>query len=211
MTRMKNVPSVSVTYAQTGGSTKSNELGMRAMQERAYEKRGEQYLLIKSSPASGKSRALMFIALDKLENQGVKQAIVVVPVTCSPKTGFERNLFISRCEVLAKSRRSQEYAAAKQAPMGCHLLGRFLDGIPKPCLIMLPKFWNLCNITWHRRRIQRKAGKVKRFPVRDAMKLPESLTRMIKVQSSTLPRGRLTLPHPCHFTMLCRENEMSGD
>ena len=79
MTRMKNVPSVSVTYAQTGGSTKSNELGMRAMQERAYEKRGEQYLLIKSPPASGKSRALMFIALDKLENQGVKQAIVAVP------------------------------------------------------------------------------------------------------------------------------------
>ena len=79
MTRMKSVPSVSVTYAQTGGSTKSNELGMRAMQERAYEKRGEQYLLIKSPPASGKSRALMFIALDKLENQGVKQAIVAVP------------------------------------------------------------------------------------------------------------------------------------
>lgn len=49
------------------------------MQERAYQKRGEQYLLIKSPPASGKSRALMFIALDKLENQGVNQAIVVVP------------------------------------------------------------------------------------------------------------------------------------
>jgi len=49
------------------------------MQERAYQKRGEQYLLIKSPPASGKSRALMFIALDKLENQGLKQAIVVVP------------------------------------------------------------------------------------------------------------------------------------
>jgi len=76
---IKNVPSVSVTYAQNGGSTKSNELGMRAMQERAYEKRGEQYLLIKSPPASGKSRALMFIALDKLANQGIKQAIVVVP------------------------------------------------------------------------------------------------------------------------------------
>ncbi len=76
---MKTVPSVSVTYAQTGGSTKSNELGMRAMQERAFEKRGEQYLLIKSPPASGKSRALMFIALDKLHNQGLKQAIVVVP------------------------------------------------------------------------------------------------------------------------------------
>lgn len=75
----KNVPSVSVAYAQNGASTKSNELGMRAMQERAYEKRGEQYLLIKSPPASGKSRALMFIALDKLHNQGLKQAIVVVP------------------------------------------------------------------------------------------------------------------------------------
>lgn len=75
----KSVPSVSVTYAQTGGSTKANELGMRPMQERAYEKRGEQYLLIKSPPASGKSRALMFVALDKLHNQGLKQAIVVVP------------------------------------------------------------------------------------------------------------------------------------
>ncbi|WP_414644955.1 DEAD/DEAH box helicase [Bosea sp. (in: a-proteobacteria)] len=52
---------------------------MRPMQERAFEKRGEQYLLIKSPPASGKSRALMFIALDKLANQGVKQAIIVVP------------------------------------------------------------------------------------------------------------------------------------
>ena len=76
---MKSVPSVSVTYAQNGNSTKSNEFGMRTMQERAFEKRGEQYLLIKSPPASGKSRALMFIALDKLANQGIKQAIVVVP------------------------------------------------------------------------------------------------------------------------------------
>ncbi len=76
---MANVPSVSVSYARNGNSTKSNALGMRAMQERAYEKRGEQYLLIKSPPASGKSRALMFIALDKLASQGVKQAIIVVP------------------------------------------------------------------------------------------------------------------------------------
>ena len=76
---MKSVPSISVSYARTGSSTKANALGMRPMQERAYEKRGEQYLLIKSPPASGKSRALMFIALDKLENQGLKQAIIVVP------------------------------------------------------------------------------------------------------------------------------------
>jgi len=76
---IKSVPTVSVAYGRTGASTKANELGMRTMQERAYAKRGEQYLLIKSPPASGKSRALMFIALDKLHNQGVKQAIIVVP------------------------------------------------------------------------------------------------------------------------------------
>jgi superfamily II DNA or RNA helicase len=76
---VQQVPSVSVSYSRNGNSTTSNELGMRAMQERAYEKRGEQYLLIKSPPASGKSRALMFIALDKLHNQDLKQAIVVVP------------------------------------------------------------------------------------------------------------------------------------
>jgi superfamily II DNA or RNA helicase len=79
MSKPKGIPAVSVTYAQNGTSTKPNALGMRPMQERAYQKRGEQYLLIKSPPASGKSRALMFIALDKLENQKLKQAIIVVP------------------------------------------------------------------------------------------------------------------------------------
>lgn len=79
MTAEKHIPSVSVNYAANGSSKKSNELGMRVMQERAYEKRGEQYLLIKSPPASGKSRALMFIALDKLNNQGIRKAIIVVP------------------------------------------------------------------------------------------------------------------------------------
>lgn len=75
----RSIPSVSVTYARNGSSTKANALGMRPMQERAYQKRGEQFLLIKSPPASGKSRALMFIALDKLANQKTKQAIIVVP------------------------------------------------------------------------------------------------------------------------------------
>src|SRR4030081_1741743 len=76
---MKSVPSITVSYARTGNSTKANALGMRPMQERAYEHRGEQYLLIKSPPASGKSRTLMFIALDKLRNQALRQAIIVVP------------------------------------------------------------------------------------------------------------------------------------
>ena len=73
------VPSVSVSYAQTGASMRANLLGMRPMQERAYQRRGEQYLLLKSPPASGKSRALMYIALDKLHKQQLKQAIIVVP------------------------------------------------------------------------------------------------------------------------------------
>ncbi|MBN9789397.1 DEAD/DEAH box helicase [Pseudonocardia sp. TMWB2A] len=75
----KIIPAVSFRTAHTGASAKSDELGMRPMQARAYEKRGEQYLLIKSPPASGKSRALMFVALDKLMNQGVRQAIICVP------------------------------------------------------------------------------------------------------------------------------------
>lgn len=66
-------------YDANGASTKSNELGMRVMQDRAYQHRGEQYLLIKSPPASGKSRALMFIALDKMHNQGIKKTIIAVP------------------------------------------------------------------------------------------------------------------------------------
>jgi hypothetical protein len=70
---------VDVKYAQTKQSTKINELGMRDMQEKAYAARDAQYLLLKAPPASGKSRALMFIALDKLKNQGIKKVIVAVP------------------------------------------------------------------------------------------------------------------------------------
>jgi hypothetical protein len=35
--------------------------------------------LLKAPPESGKSRALLFIALDKLKNQGIKKVIVAVP------------------------------------------------------------------------------------------------------------------------------------
>jgi len=70
---------VSVEYQQTGNSTSTNPYGMREMQERAFEYRDEQYMLLKSPPASGKSRALMFLGLDKLINQGIKKVIVAVP------------------------------------------------------------------------------------------------------------------------------------
>ena len=70
---------VDVTYGQTGESTQNNALGMRDMQARAFEKRDSQYLLLKAPPASGKSRALMFLALDKLHRQGIQKAIIAVP------------------------------------------------------------------------------------------------------------------------------------
>jgi superfamily II DNA or RNA helicase len=70
---------VHVTYGQTGESTQTNSMGMRDMQARAYESRDAQYLMLKAPPASGKSRALMFLALDKLENQGIQKVIVAVP------------------------------------------------------------------------------------------------------------------------------------
>lgn len=70
---------IRVEYEATGKSKSTNELGMREMQERAYEARNAQYVLLKAPPASGKSRALMFIGLDKLHNQGIKKVIVAVP------------------------------------------------------------------------------------------------------------------------------------
>jgi len=70
---------VSVEYQQTGNSTSTNTYGMREMQERAFEYRDAQYMLLKSPPASGKSRALMFLGLDKLINQGIKKVVVAVP------------------------------------------------------------------------------------------------------------------------------------
>ena len=70
---------VDIKYQQTGTATAVNPLGMREMQALAFEHRSNRFLLIKAPPASGKSRALMFIALDKLKNQGIKRVVVAVP------------------------------------------------------------------------------------------------------------------------------------
>ena len=70
---------VDIHYLQTGKATATDELGMREMQTLAYEHRNERFLLIKAPPASGKSRALMYIALDKLMHQGIKKVVVAVP------------------------------------------------------------------------------------------------------------------------------------
>ncbi len=70
---------VRAEYERSGKSTKINKYGMREMQERVFNARNAQYLIIKAPPASGKSRALMFIGLDKLANQGLEKVIVAVP------------------------------------------------------------------------------------------------------------------------------------
>lgn len=70
---------VNIHYLQTGTSTGTDTLGMREMQAMAYKARRQRFLLIKAPPASGKSRALMFIALDKLVNQRIKKVVVAVP------------------------------------------------------------------------------------------------------------------------------------
>lgn len=70
---------VNVSYAQTKASVNTDALGMREMQQRVFTQRDSQHLLVKAPPASGKSRALMFVALDKLYNQGRKKVIVAVP------------------------------------------------------------------------------------------------------------------------------------
>jgi hypothetical protein len=90
-------------YEQTGEGKRQNEFGMREMQERVFEKRNSKHLLIKAPPASGKSRALMFLALDKLHNQGIKKAIVAVPETSIgasfSNTKLTENGFFSDWEV----------------------------------------------------------------------------------------------------------------
>ena len=51
-----NLDQTVITYERTGQSTNTDALGMREMQARVYEKRQEQYLLVKAPPASGTSQ-----------------------------------------------------------------------------------------------------------------------------------------------------------
>lgn len=93
------------TYQQTGNSISTNDMGMREMQKRVYEKYSSQYLLVKAPPASGKSRALMFVALEKLRSGLVNKVIVAVPERSIGKSfsstnlkehGFHSNWIINR-------------------------------------------------------------------------------------------------------------------
>ena len=92
-------------YEHNGRSITTDELGMREMQRRVYEKYDSQYLLLKAPPASGKSRALMFVALEKLRCKQVKKVIVAVPERSIGKSfastdlvsnGFHSNWTVTR-------------------------------------------------------------------------------------------------------------------
>ncbi|MCZ8081043.1 MAG: DEAD/DEAH box helicase [Rhodobacteraceae bacterium] len=74
---MTNV--IHVQYEATGESQKFDNYGMRDMQQRAFAKRDDQYILIKAPPASGKSRALMYLGLHKLMSKQLKKVLVAVP------------------------------------------------------------------------------------------------------------------------------------
>ncbi|AQS41008.1 MAG: Pseudomurein-binding repeat protein [Candidatus Tokpelaia hoelldobleri] len=130
MTGNAYIPAVQLTMAQSGVSKIANELGMRPMQERAYAQRGEQYLLIKSPPASGKSRALMFIALDKLHNQGIKKAIICVPERSIggsfadqplSKYGFFADWVVEPCWNLCNAPDNNDVAKSKVQAVGMFL------------------------------------------------------------------------------------------
>lgn len=92
-------------YERNRASVTTDKLGMREMQRRVYEKSSAQYLLVKAPPASGKSRVLMFVALEKLRTHQVKKVIVAVPDRSIAKSfaptdlvthGFHSNWVISR-------------------------------------------------------------------------------------------------------------------
>lgn len=131
-----------VEYGQTGQSSSLNSMGMREMQTRAFAERNSRYLLIKAPPASGKSRALMFLGLDKLENQSVRKVIVAVPEksiggsfqdTCLTEKGFfadwrvksENNLCVDGGEA-GKVQAFQRFMSGKERILICtHATLRF--------------------------------------------------------------------------------------
>lgn len=71
--------SITLSYEGTGASKATDHLGMRVMQARVWDKRDAQHLLVKSPPASGKSRAAMFVGLEKLRTKAVDRVVIAVP------------------------------------------------------------------------------------------------------------------------------------
>lgn len=143
---MENI--VNISYSQTGASSNVDAMGMREMQRMVYEQRHRKYLLVKSPPASGKSRAMMFVALDKLANQGIKKVIVAVPQknigrsfndTNLTRSGFFADWNVARYYNLCDSENETEKRQ------------RFVEFIDKsnPNKILICTHATLCNAMKH--------------------------------------------------------------
>lgn len=139
---------VNISYSQTGASSNVDEMGMREMQRMVYEQRHRKYLLVKSPPASGKSRAMMFVAIDKLANQGIKKVIVAVPQknigrsfndTNLTRSGFFADWNVARYYNLCDSENETEKRQ------------RFVEFIDKsnPNKILICTHATLCNAMKH--------------------------------------------------------------
>ena len=139
---------VNISYSQTGVSSNVDAMGMREMQRMVYEQRHRKYLLVKSPPASGKSRAMMFVALDKLANQGIKKVIVAVPQknigrsfndTNLTRSGFFADWNVARYYNLCDSENETEKRQ------------RFVEFIDKsnPNKILICTHATLCNAMKH--------------------------------------------------------------
>ena len=76
---MSGLADTTLRYAANGSSKQTDALGMRVMQRRVWDERDAPYILVKSPPASGKSRAAMFVGLDKVRNQELRKVVVAVP------------------------------------------------------------------------------------------------------------------------------------
>lgn len=87
---MNNI--IKAEYETNGQSISTDNYGMREMQRRVYQKFDSQYILLKAPPASGKSRALMYVALEKLKQKMVKKIIVAVPERSIAKSFAPTNL-----------------------------------------------------------------------------------------------------------------------
>lgn len=87
---MNNI--IKAEYETNGQSISIDKNGMREMQRRVYQKFDSQYILLKAPPASGKSRALMYVALEKLKQKLVKKIIVAVPERSIAKSFAPTNL-----------------------------------------------------------------------------------------------------------------------
>lgn len=156
-----------ISYHQTGISQNLDDMGMREMQKRAYAVRNAQYLLIKSPPASGKSRALMFLGLDKLYHQGLEKVIIAVPERSIGKSFASTNLisngFFADWEVNpkwdltdissnnAKTKALQQFLASDDQILLCtHATLRFafneigVDGFDD-CLIAIDEFHHVSS------------------------------------------------------------------